>query len=78
MNNLTAKEKAEEIINIYVSKFFEPIYNIHYFDNLKLSKQCALILVDEMIKLADKMDSGFSFEKEIEYLLEVKLEIEKL
>jgi len=54
MNN--AKEKAEELINIYVKKFFEPIYNIHYFDNLKLSKQCALIAVNQIIEALETYD----------------------
>lgn len=38
----------------------------------------ALITVDECIKLANLMDGGFSFEKEIEFWIEVQKEIKKL
>jgi hypothetical protein len=44
-----------------------------------LAKQCALIAVDEMIKLlVDLSGDSFIYIKEVRYYQEVKQEIEKL
>ncbi len=42
------------------------------------AKECATIVCDEQLKLANLMDGGFSFEKEIEYWQEIKREVSLL
>jgi hypothetical protein len=80
---MTPKEKAEELVDRFKphSHFWvhdlgtQKDYNIEQLEN---AKQCALISSDEVLKLANLMDGGFSFEKEIKYWHEVKKEIELL
>jgi hypothetical protein len=73
---MTPKEKAVEL----VEKFYSPIdYNLVGLFSVKntVSKQCALITVDEISNAID----WHEFEvpnKEIVYWQEVKQEIEKL
>ena len=75
---MTPKEKAIELVNKFVRK---SIFDIND-DELKMerqqAKESALICVDECIKLANIMDGGFSFEEEIEFLEQVKIEINAL
>jgi len=75
---MTPKEKAQELIG----KCFDVFINDkdeHYAKTAwRLSKQCALTAVDEILDIAywEYMDSGGGQEKE--YLLQVKKEIENL
>ena len=74
---MTPKEKAKELYHKYADEFnFDDTYRGYR----EQSKQCALIAVDEQIKLYNEMnqlgllkDNSIGFE-----LLEVKQEIEKL
>jgi len=68
---MTPKEKAVDIFY----KYFEATNN-HY-----IAKECALILVDEMIKVFNPENWGLEMDNAFEglnYWLEVKQEIEKL
>jgi hypothetical protein len=78
---MTPKEKAQEL----VGKCFDTFINDkdeHYVETAwKLSKQFALIAVDEICEILE--DNGFTFieyhdRTTIEYWLQVKQEIEKL
>ena len=64
---LTSKEKAVEL----VLRFLKIDNNTKEWFNLYIAKQCALILVDELIKVTDSY-------KEEQYFLQVIEEIEKL
>jgi hypothetical protein len=71
---MKAKEKAEELVN----KFYEIENNSDYFGvNWKIAKRCALIAVDEIINYTFDEDNVGTYIF-IEYLLDVKQEIEKL
>lgn len=80
---MTAKEKAIELIKIYISickqwnidyvkskeikKLKEELFNLEWF----IPKQCALIAVDEVI-------AELVYDKQFEYWQLVKQEIEKI
>jgi len=61
------EQKAREL----VEKFMEYPNLMDYTEDLR-AKQCALIAVDEILKVANLMDGGFSFEEEIAYWNKVK------
>jgi hypothetical protein len=65
----SAKEKAEELVD----KF----YNEVLIDNYE-SKRCALIAVDEILNILYSIPFGNALDNELEYLEEVKQEIELL
>jgi len=89
---MTAKEKAKELVDKYLSTTYTPCENeifckqkqckydnrVVCFVNIKVAKQCALIAVEEIIKQLHKVDTGYNMIKHIEYQNEVKQEIEKL
>lgn len=66
---MTPKDKAIELVNKYLQ-----IYDGRVIQ----AKQCALIAVDEIIKLLYSLKLGNALSEEIEYYEEVKTEIEKL
>jgi len=69
---MTPKEKAKELVNKNY-KIFEDDEDEHFIDTSKrISKQCALIAVDEILGLI------FLSQAEINYWQQVKQEIEKL
>ena len=68
---MTPKEKAKELYNLYRPKFFG---NSAY---KSLSKQCAIIAVDEILLAIDWHEFEYPNEQ-FEYCHEVKEEIEKL
>lgn len=81
---MTSKEKATELIEKFKDKV-TPYIGSGMLSNthddsaiLWQSKKCAQVVVDEAIKLANLMDGGFSFEKEIEFWQDVKREIDAL
>jgi hypothetical protein len=45
---MTPKEKAEDLVNKFYNYVFNP--ESHKDDNLKWTKECALIAVDEVIE----------------------------
>ena len=66
------KEKAEEL----VLKYYELAKNKYPSTNgIPLAKQCALIAVDEILKVASFYNDS---QAEVSYWQEVKQEIEKL
>ena len=67
---MTSKEKAEELIVNYKMQ----IIKLNYDE----AKQCALIAVDEILKMIDKSMQGFLDSDIIAYWQQVKKEIEKL
>jgi len=66
----TPREKAEELVNKFYNYVFNP--ESHKDDNLKFTKECALIAVDEIII------NGFNPQLPYNYWQEVKKEIENL
>jgi hypothetical protein len=66
---MTPKEKAQELFTKFSSN------TVHY----DAAKQCAIIAVDEMIKLlVDLSDGDFTYVNDVIYWMEVKQEIKKL
>jgi hypothetical protein len=66
---MTPKDKAEELFNKYADEFN---FDSTYRDYKQQSKQCALIAVDEILKIAEEEFQTWYFWEE------VKQEIEKL
>jgi len=64
---MTPKQKAEELVWMYSREL-----RIWDLKNIFISKKCALIVIDEMLKMDVQL---LSYNK---YLQEVKQEIEKL
>ena len=63
---MTAREKAEELVNKYwnlPTTFTYVIDGVVFVDdshiNYKTAKQCALIVVDELIKETDWNETGY-------------------
>ena len=89
---MTPKEKAKDIIQKFIrysEKDISGEYESYYLTKLSSAKQCALIAVDEILKLGlhevgdykDAQTSTDDFSSAtwyISYWLEVKEEIEKL
>jgi hypothetical protein len=86
---MTAKEKAEEIMQKFILSHVLAISNTKgklispYVSNYAYSivrkdraKSCALIAVDEILKTYDSKD--LIYPKEVNYWQEVKQEIEKI
>lgn len=74
---MTAKEKAEQLVDEFENievKVLQEYIPKHY----EVAKSCAHVVCDETIKLANLMDGGFSFEKEIQFWQDVKREIDAL
>ena len=76
---MKAKNKAKELLDRYapLAKYWD-CYNDEPLEENN-AKQCALIAVEEIIKvLVDLSNGEFTFIKDVEYWQEVKNEIEKL
>jgi hypothetical protein len=68
---LTAKEKAKELVELYCQ-----LLSIRYYENKEKAKQCALIAVDEIINSRPAItDSQIQY---INYWQQVKKEINNL
>jgi hypothetical protein len=78
---MTPKEKAEELVSRYKREILRGKYRIDGFVIEELAEECALIAVDEIIKL-DVFDCNDEWSYEDcdtrEYWKQVKQEIEKL
>lgn len=72
---MTPKEKAEELLLKYLKMPSHKMFNGWW--NKIISKQCALIAVDEMLDFRNKLyiNEGSLAHQ---YLLDIKKEIEKL
>ena len=82
---MTPKEKAQELVNnfsnveIYISIEPTDIECQLKHTQCDAAKQCAIIAVDEMIKLlVDLSDGDFTYVNDVIYWMEVKQEIKKL
>ena len=77
---MTPKEKAKELVD-KIYQIFEDDEDEHFIDTSKrISKQCALIAVDEIINtnaLSEMLDYGID-KTNLFYWQEVKQEIENL
>jgi hypothetical protein len=73
---MTPKEKAEELLLKYLKMPRHKMFNGWW--NKMISKQCALIAVDEQIELLLNLSPHMAFPEQIKHLQEVKHEIEKL
>jgi len=76
MNNITPKEKAEDLVNKFYNYCFNP--ESHKDDNLKWTKECALITVDEILKSNPTKIDCNSSELNYKYWIKVKEEINNL
>ncbi len=74
---MTPKEKAQELYHKYFSmiKIESPIDRV---SSIPYVKNCALIVVDEIIKANPYEVSKTDIDSTIDYWIEVKQEIEKL
>lgn len=70
----TPKEKAKELID----KFFDYVEAMTSNQQNENAKQCALICVDEIIEELDAYNRHGGLNGRINFLIEVKSEIEKL
>jgi len=79
---MTPQEKAEELLKKMLSKNPNIQDGISMIDTIQ-AKLCALVAVDEIIKFMEMDDEHneclyFANSKWVQYLIEVKQEIEKL
>lgn len=70
---ITPKEKARDLVNKFTLFLGTDLEGNEYYVEQLEAKQCALIAVDEMLKVA-----FFADDKIYNFYLEVKQEIEKL
>ena len=79
---MTPKEKAKELVWKYYHQIEHTMSNEYSDKCWELSKQCALIAVDEMIIQNGELYlnglDGIYYREKNSYLFEVKQEIEKL
>jgi hypothetical protein len=75
---MTPKEKATELANKFVRKSVFDMDDSELKEERLQAKKSAIICADECIKLANLMDGGFTFEKEIEFWKQVKVEVNAL
>jgi len=75
---MNAKQKATELANKFVRKAIFDMDDNELKNEKEQAKKSALICADECIKLTELMDGGFSFEKEIEFWEQVKVELNAL
>ena len=70
---MTPKEKAKELFNDFENVVFDEVDN--YYSRRDLSKQCALVAVDEITKYLEDILTPNPF---TQYWKEVREEIENL
>ena len=68
-----AKEKAKELFDKYCYAIRTEETDSGYFSNVIYANVCAILAVDEVLKLGKKLPL-----ETLEYYLEVKIELEKL
>ena len=74
-NNMTAKEKAQELVNKMYDEMFYYKDGYSSGDAIGAAKQCALIAVDEILDIDCFDMSEEHFDNHIEYWEQVKQEI---
>ena len=70
---MTAKEKAKKLFDEYCYAIRTEETDSGYFTNVIYANVCAILAVDEVLKLGKKLPL-----ETLEYYLEVKMELEKL
>ena len=77
---MTPKETAEELFNNYKIIKWIDRFGQEEYESLSdhAAKQCALIAVDQMLWVAEWYERRHKTDSVIQYLNEVKTEIEKL
>jgi hypothetical protein len=76
---MTSKEKAVELVDkMYYSRRCDDTENFIPQRSFDHAKQCALIALQEMIKLLDELPMSQDVIEQFAYLQEVKQEIQKL
>ena len=75
---MTPKEKAIELVNKYYNKIEHTISDEYAEVTKEITKVCALIAVDEILKAVDNPDETYLMKHSVNYWTEVKQEIEKL
>ena len=70
---MTPKEKAEELFDRYYKLVNSPTQTWK-----NITKQCALIAADEILKRVNDPDETYLMKHSVNYWTEVKQEIEKL
>ena len=76
---MTPKEKAEELVNKFTQHSQLQVGYMGVTSRIQSAKQCALIAVDECIKLHYNLESDRNgIGESHDYWIEVKQEIEKL
>lgn len=70
---MTPQEKAKKLFNKFCYEIRTEERGDGYFTNIIQAKQCALIAVDEILKVA-----FFAHDDIYNHYLEVKIELEKL
>ena len=75
---MTPKEKAEELINKFIphTKVFHEV--LGWEDYIDSAKQCALVAVDELIKIYYLLTTTHDTSPSINYWNDVKQELENL
>lgn len=78
---MTPKEKAEELVNKFAHLFIDDEEEHYIGMILRISKQCALIAVDEILNNFGQLTEGVNFYtgyNAVKFYQEVKQEIKKL
>ena len=77
---MTPKEKALTLVSKYRSniKFSEEYGNLFDVEERRMTKQCALIALDEILWILNEVSHDADIESEVNFYNEVKQEIEKL
>ena len=70
---MSPKQKAKELFNEYCYAIRTEETDSGYFSNVIYANVCAILAVDEVLKLGKKLPL-----ETLEYYLEVKIELEKL
>jgi hypothetical protein len=75
-----AQEKAEELVYKFIKPTIKwnPINGVGYYNDIKASKECAIIVVSEVIANIEPSVSMDVISARIKYWEQVKEEIEKL
>lgn len=83
---MTPKEKAIELINIYYNRIEHTISNEYSKQTKEITKECCLILVEQILKLENQNSYNYLTENKEQFIIqladsywkEVKQEIEAL
>lgn len=76
---MTPTEKAKELVDkMYYSRRYDDTENYIPQRSFDHAKQCAIIALQEMIELLDKLPMNEDVIEQFAYLQEVKQEIQKL